>query len=307
LRQVPRSFTEPTRTENTELAAWASGRALPRPPTPTEETVIPLISFDHIMAGVRQFGRLESDFADAGFAVIERHDEGTRPIPERLVCFADGSCIEIQEISADNPNAPANRYWTITRDRTGFTDYALSVNEVEWHRDSFAANGHPAGSVNEVSRRTRAGAPWGIKVAALGRSVGSPVLPMLIEHTTDISIRVPPPPGGVHPNGATRVAGVVLVAADPASATKVLDDLLGAHSESGPEKGFESPQWFFGDRWVTLAAASYPGAAEYLATVGDGVLEVSLASLTAARPRRGEGELFDPDRLHGLRLRQVTG
>jgi hypothetical protein len=273
---------------------------------------ISVIGFDHIMAGVRTFDSVERDFGALGFEVVERLDESFRPIPELLVCFSDGSCIEFQEISAENPHAPDNRYFSITRDWTGLTDYALSVTGIEAHRDAFAAAGHPAATVRQVDRQTLAGAPWGIKVAALGRSVGSPLLPILSERTAGVSVRVPPPTGGQHPNGATRVAGVVLASADPDAAaallSQLLGDVLGARPASGPSEtgaGWPGPVWEFDGRWVTIAPLDYPGVADYLGQVGDGVLEISVGTEAGPTPGPAQGELHDVQLAHGLRIRQV--
>ena len=54
-----------------------------------------LLGFDHAVLGVTDLRRAEADLQSLGFTVTKRLDEGASETENRLICFEDGSYIEV--------------------------------------------------------------------------------------------------------------------------------------------------------------------------------------------------------------------
>jgi hypothetical protein len=255
-----------------------------------------VLGFDHAILGVRDLARTEADFSRLGFTVTTRPDVGATDTENRLICFADGSYIEI--FSFRDPTQPSTHRWApLLAKGDGWTDYSLRVADLAAEVARLAPSGLPTYGPRTGGRAVADGRRWGVAVLLTGRGAGNVVLPFMIQDTEAHEVRVPGGAATVQPRGVTGIAGITLVTSALAPVEAQLAAVLGpATDASGLARRYD-----VAGRWVEVMEPATPELAEHLRTRGEGVYEVTLGRPGQTRP--GEGELLAVAATHGGRLR----
>jgi catechol 2,3-dioxygenase-like lactoylglutathione lyase family enzyme len=255
-----------------------------------------MLGFDHAILGVRDLARTEADFSKLGFTVTTRPDVGATDTENRLICFADGSYIEI--FSFRDPAQPSTHRWApLLAKGDGWTDYSLRVADIAAEVARLAPSGLPTYDPRTGGRALEDGRRWGVTVLLTGRGAGNVVLPFMIQDTEPHEVRVPRGAATVQPRGVTGIAGITLLTAALAPVEAQLAAVLGpATTASGPVRRYD-----IAGRWLEVVEPSGGELTEHLQARGEGVYEVTLGRPGQTRP--GEGELLPVATTHGGRLR----
>jgi len=238
-----------------------------------------LLRHDHTIFLVPDPAELDAvadRFAAAGFLVTERDDLGreTAATLQKLICFADGSYIEILTIRDEAARA-RHRFAHLLELGSGWADYSINCVGLDEDRDRIAAAGLPVGGPHEHQRSLRDGRPWGVRLILLGIGAGFPALPFLLEDTVGRELRIPMARTR-HPNGITGTAGVMIAVKSLAQAKSQFDVVFGAGTATA-----KSPRYAVGSQWVEVVESDVLGR--------DGV-----ASVTLLKPGAGNRQPFIP-------------
>jgi hypothetical protein len=224
----------------------------------------------------RELDSVADQFASAGFLITERDDLGkeTAATFQKLICFADGSYIEILTIRDEAARA-RHRFAHLLPLGNGWADYSVDCVGLDEDRDRIVAAGLPVGGPHEHVRSLRDGRPWGVRLILPGIGAGFPGLPFLLEDTVGRELRIPVT-RTQHPNGVTGTAGVTVAVKSLAMAKSQFDVVFGAGTVS--EQGL---RYRLGSQWVDVVESDMLGR--------DGV-----ASVTLLKPGAGNRQALAP-------------
>jgi hypothetical protein len=231
-------------------------------------------------------------FVEAGFLLTERDDAGkeTAATAQKLVCFADGSYVEILTVR-DAAARARHRFAHLLPLGDGWADYSLYTDTLDADCARMTAASRPLGGPHDHTKALRDGRPWGVRLVLTGIGAGGlPALPFLLQDKVGRDLRIPRVHID-HPNGITGTAGVTvgvhaLAAAQPQFAT-----LLGDGMTVGPTGGSNRVMRFrVGRQWVDVAEAPETDSAlrRHLARRGEGMV-----SVTFAKPGTGAAQPLD--------------
>jgi hypothetical protein len=215
--------------------------------------------FDHTIFYVAEpeaFDSVCGAFETAGFLITDRLDEDrdTAPARQRLVCFADGTYVEILTIR--DPEARRRHRLAQHMDgRSGWADVTLLTSRLS---EVIAAQSNAGFAVNGPvthGRRLSDGRTWSVSLAFPGIGFGHPALPFFLQDGTGRDLRIPGE-RTAHPNGATGTSGIAISTPDLASARAHYRPLFGEPQQRG-----NALRYVFGDgKWIDLRAG--PAATE---------------------------------------------
>jgi hypothetical protein len=158
---------------------------------------------DHVVYVARDLTDAIKDHQRKGFTVTPGGEHAGGVTHNALVCFADGSYVEI--VAFRRPD-PSHRWWSHAT-HGGFADFAVLSDDLA--QDASALNGLVMREAAEGGRTRPDGVSLGWRVAFLRAP-----LPFLIEDLTPRDLRVPAGDAARHANGATGIARVVVAARD---------------------------------------------------------------------------------------------
>ena len=256
--------------------------------------------FDHAIVAVNDLGAAEANFRALGFTVTNRPDVGATETENRLVCFEDGSYIEI--FSFRDKSKPSEHRWAplLKAHGDGWVDYSVHVADAAAEHARLTAAGVAATTPRAGGRAIADGRRWGVAVVMAGRGVGSPVLPFLIQDTEARDVRVPDGPAAVQPHKATAIVGITLLTGGIGAVDSALAALYGPGTDVKPriDGARAARRYDFAGRWIeVIEPAALPAR-------GEGVLEVTVGRPGHAMP--GDGTLFPDAATNGARLRIAT-
>lgn len=221
-------------------------------------------------------------FAAAGFLITERDDLGKElaATAQKLICFADGSYIEILTIR-DQAARARHRFAHLLSLGNGWADYAIDCEGLDEDRARLVAAGLPVDGPHDHSRSLRDGRPWGVRLILAGIGAGFPGLPFLLEDTAGRELRIPIE-RTEHPNGITGTAGVTVAVKSIAAVKSQFDVVFGAGAARG-----QGLRYILGSQWVEVVETDVTAR-------GDGVSLVTLLKpgAGAAQPLAAELGLF---------------
>lgn len=252
------------------------------------------LAHDHAIYLVDTAADLETvaaRFETAGFLVTDRDDAGreTARTRQRLICFADGSYIEVLAL-VDPDTRRQHRYAGLLGAGGGWVDYALVTDRLERELDVCQAAGLPVAGPQSHTRTLSDGRPWGVSLFLAGIGAGQPALPLILQDTEGRDLRIPGNRTN-HPNGARGILGVTLVVTDLDTAGRALAALFGPGVPQPADStgdGGRGQRFALASGWVELIVPGDPAslAARRLATWGEGLVSVTLAGPVGAPDRR---------------------
>ncbi len=202
-------------------------------------------------------------WARRGYTVTPGGTHAGGATHNNLVCFADTSYIEL---IAFKTSEPTSHRWDKYRPFPGLVDFAVRVNDM---RAAVARLGKLGVAYSEPSDGGRL-RPDGVELRWRG---AHPVntgtgLPFLIEDVTPRNLRVPAGLARRHRNGATGIASVDVITADPAAALASFGALFGRAVKLG--RG--AAVFALGETRLTLRQPARGNAAALLVMRGAGPL-----------------------------------
>lgn len=261
-----------------------------------------LHSIDHIVVLVDDLAAASEDWTRAGFTVTPGGTHAAGLTHNALVTFANGSYFEL--IAFFHPEArQEHRWWPRVADGEGLIDYALLSDDLT--NDASTARGHglEITGPEDGGRQRPDGQRVEWKSMMLGRGIGEPTLPFVIEDITPRELRVPGGDATRHSLGIAGIAGLTLVTNNVEEAATAMTSLLGAPGEDVVVDEGAMLRFTLGEQWIALLQ---PGddqsdAGQYLRRRGEGPYEVTIRGSTHAD--EASSDLLPLDRMHGVRLR----
>lgn len=271
-------------------------------------------SFDHAVIVVEDLAAAVGQFTRGGFTVLPGGRHEGMPTHNALVPFADGSYLELlAPVSADDLGR------LMTGRRVGLLDAYLSFQSIVAQRFlaslavgpgvvdyALASHGLLADLTDARARGVTFSGPLpGGRVRPDGRKIEWFVamppgtdLPFLIEDVTPRALRVPAARPDMHPNGATGVVRVTVVAANLAASAARYRALLGFEPTAGARLHMlpdaHTLDFDLGPTTITLAEPADKRSALQRALAARGERAYALQVRTA---RIADAGLFDlPDK-----------
>lgn len=220
-----------------------------------------ILGLDHtifLVSDAADLGTVCARFATLGFTLTDRDDEGKdgAATAQRLICFADGSYVEILTIRDAQARA-RHRFAPLLSQGNGWADYSMATDSVSADQAKLIEAGLPASGPHEHTRRLADGRPWGVRLVLAGIGAGHPALPFLVEDMQGRDLRIPRT-GIVHRNGVTGMAGVTVAVRDLDEAAPQVSLVLGPgdplqHPTLGAGRGL---RFRAGEAWVDAVEPS---------------------------------------------------
>ena len=261
-----------------------------------------LHNIDHIVVLVDDLTAASADWTRAGFTVTPGGTHAAGLTHNALVTFADGSYFELIAF-LQTEEQQDHRWWPRMADGDGLIDYALLSDDLT--NDASTARGHGLEMAGpEAGGRNRPdGERLEWKSMMLGRGIGEPTLPFVIEDVTPRELRVPGGDAAKHALGATGIAGLILVTDNVEESATAMTSLLGAPGEDVVVEEGAMLRFTLGAQWIALLQ---PGddqsdAGQYLRQRGEGPYAVALRGPASAEGT--ESVLLPLDQTHQVRLR----
>jgi hypothetical protein len=263
-----------------------------------------LNGFDHAILGVHDLRHAEADLRHLGFTVTARPDVGATDTENRLICFSDGSYIEVFAFR-DAAQAGSHRWAPVLAKGEGWLDYALHVADVNAEAERLKQAALPTVGPRSGGRALADGRRWGVAVLLVGRGAGSPALPFLIQDTEARATRVPAGDAARQPGGVAGIMGIRVLTPALAAVEPGLAAVFGPGTDVACPGAAVARRYVFAGRWVEVIQPANDGTemAAHLQLRGEGVYEVLLGRPGDAG---GEGMLLATEATHGARLRLAT-
>lgn len=249
-----------------------------------------ILGLDHLIHWVQHpddMARTCAAFEAAGFVLTDRDDAGrdSAPTRQRLVCFRDGSYIEILTVR-DPAARQAHRLEPLGRQGNGWADYSLLTDDLDGDQTRMRRAGFPVSDTRFHEKKLVDGRPWGVRLINIGIGTGHPALPFVLQDTAGHDLRIPGA-NTDHPNGVLGTRGVSLVVRDLAPAVASLSALLGAPDGVAdlPPGIADGRRFRIRDQWVDVVrpAADATSLRRHLERRGDSILSVTFSG-SATRP-----------------------
>ncbi|BCX02660.1 MAG: hypothetical protein KatS3mg053_0598 [Candidatus Roseilinea sp.] len=225
------------------------------------------MELDHVVILVDDLDAALQAWRDAGFNVTPGGVHADGLTHNALICFADGSYIEL--LAFRTPAATAHR-WERFRAFPGLIDYAILIENLPAFVPQVSARGLDYTAVAEGGRQRPDGVA--IRWRTSWPPPGAEGLPFLIEDVTPRELRVPAGDCRKHPNGAQGIAELAIAVNDLDRAAHHLALLFG----NGPSNVDESRTFTVGS-CVLRIQRMLPGAVPARRGPGPVSLSVALA------------------------------
>ena len=240
-----------------------------------------ILGHDHtiyLVADPGDFDGVCEAFRDLGFILTEREDEGRDQAStmQKLVCFADGTYIEILTVRGVEARA-RHRFAHFLAAGNGWADYSLHADNLVAVRERLVAAALPFAGPHSHARRLSDGRPWGVSLILPGIGAGHPALPFVLEDTAGRELRIPSH-SVRHANGVTGTGGVTVAARDPGAVADRLTRLCGPDALVGHFREGEAERVRIRLRsgWIDLVESALQASPGQAIAGGEGIVAVTL-------------------------------
>jgi hypothetical protein len=243
------------------------------------------VGFDHtifLAADPDGLDAAAARFAAAGFTLTTRpdRDRATSATAQTLVCFGDGSYVEILAIR-DAAARAKHRFRSFLSKGDGWVDYSMVTDSIDFFRDRLMKAGLPVNGPFEHAREREDGRQWGVRLILAGIGAGHSALPFFLQDTIGRDLRIPPDHTR-HANGATGIAGVSVAVRDLAAVALQFAVLFGegAPSRVLPAGAAKGLRFSCGRQWIDVVELAPRSSAlsDLVAERGDGLVSVTFAT-----------------------------
>ncbi len=244
--------------------------------------------FDHVVIAVNSLDVAVADFAQLGFTVIRGGKHASGATHNALICFKDGSYIELMASTGITAKPGTEDYTFMLENGEGVVAYVLGADDIAAAAQAMRGRGVGVGEPVKGSRTRHDGTEIIWKSARVGTSMS----PFFIEDVTAHNLRVPDEEATIsHANGITGVSGVKVLTNDLDRSVARYETMLGMTSprEYGGVK-FELAHAFR----LQLALPTTETGKTYLKQRGSVPYEIYLAGGTVER--------MDASLTHGAHL-----
>ena len=184
---------------------------------------------DHIVIAVDNLKAAAERYRADGYTVIPGGKHANRATANALICFADGSYLELLAATGDPPQPGKIDFSRMLAAGDGPAGFALRVNRLDALAAALRSKEVPVGDV-VVGERKR---PDGERVAWKLALVDDGFTPFLIEDVTPHQLRVPDDPAiTTHANGKRGIESVIIGAHDLSATAKRYMRLLGTSPDT---------------------------------------------------------------------------
>jgi catechol 2,3-dioxygenase-like lactoylglutathione lyase family enzyme len=165
---------EPQMTPPTRSVGWAQGSYM-------------TLTLDHVVIAVNDLEQATADYRELGFTVIYggKHASGTTH--NALVCFRDGTYLELLAPTGEPPKPGAMDFSHLLEHGEGVVAYALASDDLEVDAMARRQKGIRVGALMEGSRKREDGVELRWKMALIDGGMS----PFLIQDITPRNLRVP--------------------------------------------------------------------------------------------------------------------
>ncbi len=261
-----------------------------------------LHSIDHIVVLVDDLAVASADWTRAGFTVTPGGTHAAGFTHNALVTFADGSYFEL--IAFFHPEEQQeHRWWPRVADGEGLIDYAVLSDDLAHDASTARGHGLEMAGPEDGGRQRPDGQRLEWKSMMLGRGIGEPTLPFVIEDVTPRELRVPGGDATQHALGIAGIAGLILVTNNVEEAATAMTSLIGTPGEDVVVDEGAMLRFTLGEQWLALLQPGddQSAAGQYLRRRGEGPYEVALRA--PGRHEETETTLLPLDQTHQVRLR----
>lgn len=266
-----------------------------------------LIGHDHpifIVANPADLDSIADGFVRLGFSISRRDDDdaSTSPTENRLICFADGSYIEILTIR-DEEHRRKHRFAEFLSAGDGWIDYAIHTDSLLEDQKRLTASGAATNGPLRHARQLRNGPQWAVSLVLAGIGAGPRAMPFLVQDESERRLRVPDQRIR-HANGVTGVTGVAITVTDLGSLVSHFTALFGSGAAlPHPYEGAcDGRRHEFNSRWVDViqVGAGRSVLRDHLEHRGEGIFEVTFSRASSVMPPR-----LDASIIGGARIRVI--
>ena len=160
-------------------------------------------TLDHIIIAVDELDQASADYRALGFTVIYGGRHASGATHNALVCFSDGTYLELLAPTGDAPQPGTTDFSPLLAHGEGLAGYALRSHDLIAAAAALRARGAHVGEIGE-GRRLRAD---GIELQWRTANIDGGKSPFLIEDVTPRNLRVPDAfATTTHANGVTGIA-----------------------------------------------------------------------------------------------------
>jgi len=193
-------------------------------------------AFDHAVLLVHDLDRAAADFADLGFTVQSRADadpsHGSTVF--RFITFPDGSYILLTAFAGPEARR-THRLAPVLDHGEGWADYSFTVEDAGRTGGALSAGGYATRGPVRVANVLVTGQEWALDLLMCGRGAGGDsAMPFVVSDVAGRTHRIPTPVE--HANGATGIAAVQVVTADPSTVSGGLVKLGGKAIPENPQR-----------------------------------------------------------------------
>lgn len=227
------------------------------------------MNIDHVVVLVPELDQARQHWAHAGFTVTPGGEHADGLTHNALVCFADGSYIELL---AFMKTPPASHRWARFNHFWGPIDYVIATPDLDAALNDLRGKDLPYGNATEGGRKR----PDGVELRWRSAFPTDPAvaLPFIIQDVTRRQLRVPDGDAMLHDNAATGIVQVRVDVPEVAAAGDAYDALFG-EAEVQPHSRTYRLQ---GSRVTLNAPAAGSAESNFIQQRGAGVVTVTIGA-----------------------------